>query len=524
MDPVYVGALSLLPPVIAVALALITKEVFSSLLLGILSGTLIYTLKTDGNVVIDTLQTTVKVMGNKFDLNIVLFCSLLGALVYVIYLAGASKAYGNWATTKIKGRRSALLSTSALGAFIFIDDYFNCLTVGTVMRPITDKYRISRAKLAYIIDATAAPICIIAPISSWAAAVGSNLKATKAFESDIGAFVSAIPWNFYALMSILMVVLVCIFNVDFGPMLKAEQSALKNPPKPTSNQDTSSDMEIKGDGTMWDMIVPMLALIVFAILFMLYVGGYWGEDEAYHTLGGAFGNTDSSLSLVLASTCALFVSFLMLVPRKVLSLKEFMDGVLRGVQAMIPANMILTFAWTISGVTRDLLQAPEFISSIVQNDIGFVGAILPAVIFVIAGFLSFSTGTAWGTFGILIPIVVMVSQAIDPSSSELIIISLSATLAGAVFGDHCSPISDTTVLSSAGSGCVHIEHVYTQLPYALLVACCALIGYIVAGFTHSLFASLSTAIGLMVVCVLILHARQLKNNTKIKFENETVTE
>ena len=515
MDPVSVGALSLLPPIIAVVLALVTKEVFSSLLLGILSGTLIYTIKTDGNLAIDTVQTAVKVMGNKFDLNIVLFCSLLGALVYVIYLAGASRAYGNWATTKIKGRRSALLSTSALGAFIFIDDYFNCLTVGTVMRPITDKYKISRAKLAYIIDATAAPICIIAPISSWAAAVGSNLKATKAFDSDIGAFVSAIPWNFYALLSILMVVIVCIFNIDFGPMLKAEQESAVKEPKPTSDADTKEDIEIKGNGTMWDMIVPILSLILFATLAMLYVGGYWGEDEAYQTVGAAFGNTDSSRSLVLGSTAALFVAFLMLVPRKILSLKEFMDGVLRGVQAMLPACMILTFAWTISGVTRDLLQAPEFISSIVQNDLAFVGAILPAVIFVIAGFLSFSTGTAWGTFGILIPIVVMVAQAIDPTSGDLIIISLSATLAGSVFGDHCSPISDTTVLSSAGAGCVHIEHVYTQLPYAILVALCTLAGYLVAGFTFNLFASLGTAIGLLVISALFFHHRQLIKNTKV---------
>ena len=515
MDSVSVGALSLLPPILAVSLALFTKEVFSSLLIGILSGTLIYTLKTDGNVVIDTFVTTVKVMGNKFDLNIVLFCSLLGGLVYVIYLAGASKAYGNWAATKIKGRRSALLSTSALGAFIFIDDYFNCLTVGTVMRPITDKFRISRAKLAYIIDATAAPICIIAPISSWAAAVGSNLKSTNAFESEIEAFVSAIPWNFYALLSILMVVVTCFFNIDFGPMLKAEKEAAVSKPKETNEQSNKDRIEIKGNGNMWDMLIPMLSLIVFSVLGMLYLGGYWGDDSKFHSLGAAFGNTDSSLALVLASTGALFVSFFILIPRGILSLKEFMDGVLRGVQAMIPANMILTFAWTISGVTRDLLAAPEFISSIVQNDLGFVGAVLPAVIFVIAGFLSFSTGTAWGTFGILIPIIVMVAQAIDATSSELLIISLSATLAGSVFGDHCSPISDTTVLSSAGSGCEHIEHVYTQLPYALLVAFCAFVGYVIAGFTHSLLASLGAAIVMLISTALIIHFNQIKHNTKI---------
>jgi Na+/H+ antiporter NhaC len=518
MDPVSVGILSILPPVIAVTLALITKEVFSSLLLGILSGTLIYTLKTDGNVLIDPFTTTIKVMGQKFDLNIVLFCSLLGALVYVIYLAGGAKAYGNFATTKIKNRRSALFSTSSLGVFLFIDDYFNCLTVGTVMRPITDKYRISRAKLAYIIDATAAPICIIAPISSWAAAVGSNLKSTNAFDSEFSAFVAAIPWNFYALLSILLVILVCAFNVDFGPMLKHEQQAIKNEaPEKMVNTENSDDSKVMGNGNMWDMILPMIALIFICVMAMLYLGGYYGNDPAYHTVGAAFGNTDSSLSLVLGSFGALVVAFFMMVSRRVLTLKQFMDGVLRGVQAMIPANMILTFAWTISGVTRDLLQAPEFISGIVQNDFALMGAILPAAVFIIAGFLSFSTGTAWGTFGILIPIMVMVAQAIAPDSHELLIITLSATLAGSVFGDHCSPISDTTVLSSAGSGCVHIDHVYTQLPYAILVAVCTFFGYIVAGLTKSLALSLGTSVVMLLATVIFLHLRQIRKNSKVVF-------
>ena len=506
MESVSVGILSVLPPLIAVVLALVTREVFSSLIIGILSGTLIYTLKTDGNVVVDTLQTAIKVMGNKFDLNIVLFCSLLGALVYIIYLAGASRANGEWATRKIKGKKSALLSTSALGAFIFIDDYFNCLTVGTVMKPITDKYKISRAKLAYIIDSTAAPICIIAPISSWAAAVGSNLKSTNAFESDIGAFVSAIPWNFYAILSLIMVVIVCLFSFDFGPMKKAEKECLDGVEITNDTRDESFD-KVKRNGRIFDMVVPIFVLIGAATLSMLYTGGYFGDDTAYHSLGAAFGNTNSSLSLVLGSVAALFVSFVMLISRRVLTLKEYMDGFIRGVQSMIPANMILTFAWTISGVTRDLLQAPEFISSIVQNDLAFVGAILPAVIFVIAGFLSFSTGTAWGTFGILIPIVVMVANAIDPNSSELVIISLSATLAGSVFGDHCSPISDTTVLSSAGAGCVHIEHVYTQLPYTAIVAACSFVGYAVAGVTHSFAASFLTAFALMIVSVIFIAKR-----------------
>lgn len=516
MEPYYAGVLSILPPIIAVGLALITKEVFSSLLIGILSGTLIYTVGIgDGNIVIGTVENAFKVMGSRFDLNIVIFCSLLGSLVYVISTAGGSRAYGKWATNHIKSRRSAMLSTSILGGFIFIDDYFNCLTVGTVMRPITDAYKISRAKLAYIIDATAAPICIIAPVSSWAAAVGSNLKDTNAFNSEMEAFVSTIPWNFYALLCLSMVLIVSFINLDFGPMLKAEEDVLNqvagtdDDQKNSVNQ-TSDNIDVKADGTVLDMIIPILSLIVFATLSLLYVGGYWGEDEAYHTIGAAFGNTNAGPALVMGSFAALLVAFILFVGRRLLTLKEFMDGMLRGVQAMVPANMILVLAWTIAGVTRDLLQTPQFISSIIQDDAALLGMILPAVIFVIASFLSFSTGTAWGTFGILIPIVVTVAQAVDPASKELIVISLSATLAGSVFGDHCSPISDTTILSSAGAGCVHIDHVYTQLPYALLVASCAFIGYIIAGLTFNLFLSLGSAALLMIIAITILHKINMK--------------
>ena len=469
--------------------------------------TVIYTVGIDGNLLTTPLESAISVIGNKFDLNIVLFCSFLGALVYVIYLSRATKAYGEYATKKIKGRKSALLSTSALGTFIFIDDYFNCLTVGTVMRPITDKYKIARAKLAYIIDSTAAPICIIAPVSSWAAAVGSNLKETKAFDSDIGAFVATIPWNFYALLCLTLVVLVCCFNLNFGAMAKAEAQSL-NGTAVLLDRKTNVDDKKVGRGTLFDMLVPILALIVFAVIFMIYLGGFWGEDATYHSFGAAIGNTNSSLALVLSSFMALVVAFIMLVPRKILNLKDFMEGCLHGVQAMIPANMILTFAWTISGVTRDLLQAPQFIASIVSNDLAFVGAILPAVIFLIAAFLSFSTGTAWGTFGILIPIVVLVAQAIDPNSTELVIISLSATLAGSVCGDHCSPISDTTVLSSAGSSCDHIEHVYTQLPYVVVIASCTLIGYVVAGFTKNWALSFGSSLALLMLCAVFIYKRQ----------------
>ena len=516
MDPYNAGWLSILPPVIAVALALKTKEVYSSLFVGILTGTCIYTLGTDhGNVIVGSVEVAFKTMVSKFDLNIVMFCSLLGALVFVISLAGGARAYGKWATSRIKGRRSAMLSTSLLGSFIFIDDYFNCLTVGTVMRPITDARKISRAKLAYIIDSTAAPVCIIAPISSWAAAVGSNLKATNAFDNELAAFTAMIPWNFYALLCLVLVVLVSLTRLDFGPMLRAEERALQGKDTTMLRHDKEATLAVNDKGTVWDMLVPIVALIVFATLALLYVGGYWGNDAKYHTLGAAFGNTEAGPSLVMGSFGALLVALAMFVGRGLLSLKTFMEGVLRGVQAMIPANLILVLAWGISGICRDLLQTPQFISSLVNANTAFAGALLPAVIFIIAGFLSFSTGTAWGTFGILIPIVVPVAQAFDPTvGSPLIVIALSATLAGSVFGDHCSPISDTTVLSSAGSGCVHIEHVSTQLPYALLTAACALTGYIVAGLTYSLICSLGTALLLLIALTTLLHIRNRQRQSQ----------
>lgn len=514
MEPYYAGALSLVPPILAVALALITKEVFSSLLIGILSGTLIYTIGVgNDDIIIGTVQTTFSMMVSKVDMNIIFFCSLLGSLVYVIAMAGGSRAYGDWASKKIKGRKSALLSTSLLGAFIFIDDYFNCLTVGTVMRPITDKYRISRAKLAYIIDSTAAPVCIIAPISSWAAAVGSNLKSSGIQGSEMEAFIATIPWNFYALLSISMVLLVAVGNFDFGLMRKAEIDTIKHGYVNQGNNGDSDNIDVVTDkGGVLDMVIPILSLIVFATLSLLYVGGYWGDDPAYHTISAAFGNTSAGPALVLASFAALVVAFVLFVGRRLLTLKEFMNGVLKGVQAMIPANMILVMAWAISGVCRDLLETQVFISNIVQNDTGLLGNLLPAIIFIIASFLSFSTGTAWGTFGILIPIVVVVAQAIDPTGGT-VIITLSATLAGSVFGDHCSPISDTTILSSAGANCLHIDHVSTQLPFALIAAFSSAVGYVVAGFTSSVVLSLGTGFIIMVAIMSFLHIRNTKRET-----------
>lgn len=498
MDPFDAGWLSLLPPIIAITLALITKEVISSLFLGILSGTVIYCLGMGtGDMIIKPVEIAFTTMVNKVDFNIIIFCTLLGALVFTISRAGGTRAYGNWATKRIKSKRVAMLSTGGLGAFIFIDDYFNCLTVGTVMRPVTDRYKISRAKLAYIIDATAAPICIIAPISSWAAAVGSNLKATGAFESDFAAFVATIPYNFYALFSLIMVVMVCLADFDFGPMRKAELRAQQGE---LGNVDAEqAEMGASAKGHLMDMLVPIGSLIVFAVLALLYSGGYWGSDPAYHTLAAAFGNCSASKALVWASFGALTVAFFMFVPRGLMSLKSFMDCAGEGMKAMMPANTILVLAWAISGVCRDLLQTPLFVKTLVADG-GISGGLLPAIIFVVAGFLSFSTGTAWGTFGILIPIV----QNVFPLDNPLGIICISACMAGAVCGDHCSPISDTTIMASAGAQCDHVNHVSTQLPYAISCAVISFVTYIVAGFVQTPFIALPVGIVLMLAFLFIM--------------------
>lgn len=506
MEPYADQWWSIVPPIVAIGLALLTKEVFSSLLVGIFTGTLIYAVGTDANIVMGTLETAFTMMAKKVDFNILIFCSLLGALVYLISLSGGTVAYGRASTRIIRGRRSSLASTSGLGLAIFIDDYFNCLTVGTVMRPITDLYKVTRAKLAYIIDSTAAPVCIIAPISSWAAAVGSSLKDTGAFDSELGAFVATIPWNFYALFSLVLVFFLCWTDFDFGPMKRAEDRLRREGVDPTATS-TTGDNQLKynPNGTTWDMLVPLGALIVFAVLALMYTGGYWGDDAKYHTFMAAIGNSSASISLVFASFGALIVALLMYVPRRLMSFALFAEGSVEGMKMMLPANIILILAWTLSGVCRELLSTPQFMQQVVTAS-GMGVTFLPVIVFALAAFLAFSMGTAWGTFGILIPIVVPIVQALDPA---LTVVVLSATLAGSVFGDHCSPISDTTILSSAGSGCSHIEHVSTQLPYALLVAGSAAVGYLVAGLTDgNLWLSwLATAVVLFGVTI-FLHVTQ----------------
>ncbi len=506
MEPIYVGVLSLLPPIIAIILALLTKEVISSLLMGILSGTLIYAVASGLNPVVGTVETAFNMMATKIDVNIILFLALLGALVAVMAKADGTRAYGQWAAQKLKTKRSSLFATAALGALIFIDDYFNCLTVGTVMKPVSDKHKVSREKLAYVIDATAAPICIIAPISSWAVAVGSTLQVTGTFDSTLSAFVATIPYNLYALLSIIMVVFLCATGWDFGPMRSAELQAEKGILN-TTDDDSSvdPDPDAKNRGTVLDMAIPVLSLIIFSILAMLYDGGFWGADPEFHSIAAAFGNCTASKALVISSFGALVVAFVMYLPRRVVTFKGFMDAVTEGVKSMVPADIVLILAWTISGVCRDLLSTGSYVESVVRAS-GISMGLLPAMIFIVAAFLSFATGTAWGTFGILIPIIVPLMSEASP---ELLIVSLSAVLAGSVFGDHCSPISDTTILSSTGAGVPHLDHVSTQGCYALLVAICCAIGYLAGGLAGgSLLAMWGTSLPCLLGAIFVLHLRR----------------
>ena len=512
MDAIDVGWLSILPPVIAIVLALITKEVISSLIVGIFSGTLIYAFSTGGGIVKAT-DVTLTLMGEKLGDNtsIILFLGFLGALVAVITMAGGSRAYGEWAGNKIKTKKGAQLGTSLLGTLIFIDDYFNCLTIGTVMRPVIDKHHISRAKLAYIIDATAAPICIIAPISSWAASVISQMNGLEVNGQALNGmetFMETIPYNLYAILTLIMVVVLCVTNIEFGPMAKFEEEARNNKGNLSVGMDQEGGdefarMKISSKGSVFDLIIPIAALIIFAILSMLYIGGYF---EGGMTLAEGFGNTDAGIALAIAGFGALVVAFILFVPRQILDFKEFMEGITIGVKSMVGAFIILTLAWTISGVCRDLLGTGEFVGELVRQS-HMPAALIPAIVFLVAGALAFAMGTSWGTFGILIPIVTMVCGSVAP---ELVTAALAATLAGAVFGDHCSPISDTTILSSTGAGCKHIDHVSSQIPYTLVVAACCFVGYLIAGFTANVWLTLGSSIALLGIILAVLGRRNKK--------------
>lgn len=511
MDPVQVGILSILPPVIAIALALITKEVISSILIGIFSGALIYSFNSGGGI-IKAVEVMFALMCEKIGDNayIIIFLAILGSLVVIITKAGGSQAYGIWASKRINSKSWAQLSTAILGILIFIDDYFNCLTVGTVMRPVTDKQKVSREKLAYIIDATAAPICIIAPVSSWAASVISYMDGTGL--NGMTTFVKTIPYNLYAILTIVMILVISIKNLDFGKMAEFENKIIKSDNLNNSHSyETPNDDEhivpISNKGKVIDLVIPILSLIAFSVLSMIYLGGYFSGNIS---LADAFSNTNSAVAITYGAFIALIIAFFMFIPRKLLSFNDFMSGITQGIKSMVPAFVILTLAWTISGICRDLLSTGQYVGDLFKySNIPVI--LLPCIVFIIAGFLSFAMGTSWGTFGILIPIVVMVCEKAAP---ELIIITLSATLAGAVFGDHCSPISDTTILSSTGAGCNHMDHVSTQIPYSCLVAFVSFIGYLIAGISKNIILTLSLTIILLITLIIIFNRLSNKKNNQ----------
>ena len=484
----YATAWALVPPIVAILLALITKEVYSSLFIGILMGGLLYSGGQLEKTIVHIFEGGfISVLSDSYNVGILVFLVILGAMVSLMNRAGGSAAFGRWAGTRIKGRVGAQLATIALGVLIFIDDYFNCLTVGSVMRPVTDKHKVSRAKLAYLIDATAAPICIIAPISSWAAAVSGFV----AGEDGLSVFVRAIPYNFYALLTIVMMVGMVLLKCEYGPMATHEKNAMKGDLFTTGKNlyANGDDDKTESKGQVKDLLIPIISLIVCCVIGMIYTGGFF-DGADFIT---AFSESDASVGLAMGSFFGLLITVIMYLFRKVLSFRECMDCIPEGFKAMVPAILILTFAWTLKAMT-DGLGADVFVAEAIHSSAKSLVNFLPAIIFLIACFLAFATGTSWGTFGILIPIVVEAFSSVD---GNLMIIAISACMAGAVCGDHCSPISDTTIMASAGAQCEHVNHVSTQLPYAIVAAAVSFVTYIVAGFAQSAFVALPFGIVLM---------------------------
>ena len=495
----YSSPVGLVPPIIAILLALITKEVYSSLFLGIVSGAVLYSnfnlelalntmfFNEDGGLLYK--------ISDPFNAGILVFLVMLGILVALMNRAGGSAAFGAWASKHIKTRIGAQVATVVLGMLIFVDDYFNCLTVGSVMRPVTDTHKVSRAKLSYIIDATAAPVCIIAPISSWAAAVTSSVP-EDAEINGFQTFIRTIPYNYYALLTLVMMFIIIFRRIDYGPMKKHELNAFKGDLFTTGSAGKGSDekMEISDKGIVMDLVLPVAVLILACIMGMVYTGGFFdGVDFVT-----AFADADASMGLVFGGIIAIIFTFFYYMLRDVINFNQFMECVGEGFKAMVAPILILTFAWTLSGMTN-LLGAKYYVADLVAGSADGLQSMLPAVIFLVALGLAFSTGTSWGTFGILIPIVIGVFP-----SGEMMLISIAACLAGAVCGDHCSPISDTTIMASAGAECNHINHVSTQLPYALTCAAVSVVSYIIAGFIQNPIICLVIGVVLMVVTMLVI--------------------
>ena len=490
---------ALIPPIVAIALALITKEVYSSLFVGVLVGAVLYSFSFEGALSQMVNGGFIQVLSNTGNVGILIFLVILGAIVSLMNRAGGSAAFGQWSAQHIKTRVGAQLATIVLGVLIFVDDYFNCLTVGSVMRPVTDKHQVSRAKLAYLIDSTAAPICIIAPISSWAAAVTGFVKG----EDGFSLFIRSIPYNFYALLTIVMMVALVSLKLDYGPMARHEKNALGGDLFSAAAVSFEEDKDQPARrGKVIDLVLPVAVLIVCCVVGMIYTGGFF-EGASFVE---AFSNSNASVGLSMGSLVALVIIVMVYSARRVLKFSDCMACIPEGFKAMVPAILILTFAWTLKAMT-DSLGATAFVDAAMKGSAEGLMNFLPAVIFLVGCGLAFASGTSWGTFGILIPIVVEVFEN-DPT---LMIIAISACMAGAVCGDHCSPISDTTIMASAGAQCDHVNHVSTQLPYALTVAAVSFVTYIVAGFTKSALISLPVGIVLLLGVLLLIRARLKKN-------------
>ena len=504
----YATIWALLPPLVAIILALITKEVYSSLFVGIVVGALLYSgFKFEGTVTQIFEGGIIKVLSDSYNVGILIFLVILGSVVCMMNKAGGSAAFGRWASKKIHTRVGAELAAIILGVLIFIDDYFNCLTVGSVMRPVTDRHHVSRAKFAYLIDATAAPVCIIAPISSWAAAVSGFVEG----QDGLAIFVRTIPYNFYAILTIVMMVGMVLMKTEFGAMRTHEINALNGDLYTTSArpyENATDDETPNPRGRVIDLVIPIVVLVICCVISMIYTGGFFSGTDFVT----AFSQSDASTGLAMGSAFGLVFAIIFYMIRRVINFRDCMGCIPEGFKAMVPAIMILTFAWTLKAMT-DSLGAAVFVEEAMRSVAGGIEVILPAIIFLVGCGLAFATGTSWGTFGILIPIVVAV---FEKSSPEMMIISMSACMAGAVCGDHCSPISDTTIMASAGAQCDHVTHVSTQLPYAILAAAVSFVTYIVAGFVKTAWIALPVGIVLMLIVLFVI-----KMNNPMPIEKPT---
>ena len=505
----YATIWALLPPLVAIILALITKEVYSSLFVGIVVGALLYSgFKFEGTVTQIFEGGIIKVLSDSYNVGILIFLVILGSVVCMMNKAGGSAAFGRWASKKIHTRVGAELAAIILGVLIFIDDYFNCLTVGSVMRPVTDRHHVSRAKFAYLIDATAAPVCIIAPISSWAAAVSGFVEG----QDGLAIFVRTIPYNFYAILTIVMMVGMVLMKTEFGAMRTHEINALNGDLYTTSArpyENATDDGAPNPRGKVIDLVIPIVVLVICCVISMIYTGGFFSGTDFVT----AFSQSDASVGLAMGSAFGLVFAIIFYMIRRVINFRDCMGCIPEGFKAMVPAIMILTFAWTLKAMT-DSLGAAVFVEEAMRSVAGGIEVILPAIIFLVGCGLAFATGTSWGTFGILIPIVVAV---FEKSSPEMMIISMSACMAGAVCGDHCSPISDTTIMASAGAQCDHVTHVSTQLPYAILAAAVSFVTYIVAGFVKTAWIALPVGIVLMLIVLFVI---KMKNPMPIEKPTE----